>query len=377
MRRARGVKQVLDAGDLNFQRSTENPRREKLGYHIGLNHELQPMKILLTGAAGFIGMTTSLKLLARGDEVVGLDNLNDYYDVTLKESRLHRLTPHANFRFVKMDVADRTGMAQLFGAEKFDRVIHLAAQAGVRYSLQNPHAYIDSNIVGFTNILEGCRHTQVRHLVYASSSSVYGGNTKMPFSEHDSVDHPVSLYAATKKANELMAHTYSHLYGLPTTGLRFFTVYGPWGRPDMALFLFTKAILEGRSIDVFNHGNMQRDFTYVDDIMEGVIRVLDRVATPNPSYDAVQADPATSNAPYRVFNIGNNNPVPLLDFIGCIEDALGKKAEKNLLPLQDGDVPATYANTDALNDWVGFVPGTSIEQGIGRFVAWYRDYYKV
>ena len=260
---------------------------------------------------------------------------------------------------------------------KFDRVIHLAAQAGVRYSLQNPHAYIESNILGFTNILEGCRHAKVQHLVYASSSSVYGGNTKMPFSEHDSVDHPVSLYAATKKANELMAHTYSHLYGLPTTGLRFFTVYGPWGRPDMALFLFTKAILEGRAIDVFNHGDMQRDFTYVDDIVEGVIRVLDRVASPDPAYDAIAADPATSNAPYRVFNIGNNNPVNLLDFIGCIENALDMKAEKRLLPLQDGDVPATYANTDALNDWVGFVPGTSVQDGVNRFVAWYRDYYKV
>ena len=335
------------------------------------------MKILLTGAAGFIGMTTSLRLLARGDEVVGLDNLNDYYDVTLKQRRLDRLTSHSNFRFVKMDVADQAGTARLFAEEKFDRVIHLAAQAGVRYSLQNPHAYVESNLVGFTNILEGCRHGGVQHLTYASSSSVYGGNTKMPFSEHDSVDHPVSLYAATKKANELMAHTYSHLFGLPTTGLRFFTVYGPWGRPDMALFLFTKAILEGRPIDVFNHGNMQRDFTYVDDIVEGVIRVMDRVATANPTYDAVDADPATSNAPYRVFNIGNNNPVPLLDFIGCIEDALGKKAEKRLLPLQDGDVPATYANTDALRDWVGFVPGTSIQDGIGRFVAWYRDYYKV
>jgi UDP-glucuronate 4-epimerase len=334
------------------------------------------MKILLTGAAGFIGMTTALRLLARGDEVVGLDNLNDYYDVTLKENRLKRLLPHASFRFVKMDVADRQAMAQLFAAEKFDRVIHLAAQAGVRYSLQNPHAYIDSNIVGFMNILEGCRHAEVQHLVYASSSSVYGGNTKMPFSEHDSVDHPVSLYAATKKANELMAHTYSHLYGLPTTGLRFFTVYGPWGRPDMALFLFTKAILDERPIDVFNYGNMQRDFTFVDDIVEGVIRVTDRIATPSPTYDAAAADPATSNAPFRLFNIGNNNPVPLLDFIGCIEEALGKKAEKNLLPLQDGDVPATYANTDALNEWIGFVPGTSIEQGIGRFVAWYRDYYK-
>ena len=335
------------------------------------------MKILLTGAAGFIGMTTALRLLARGDEVVGLDNLNDYYDVSLKQNRLNRLLPHPGFRFVKLDVADRAGMADLFVAEKFDRVIHLAAQAGVRYSLQNPHAYIESNVVGFTNILEGCRHARVQHLVYASSSSVYGGNTKMPFSEHDSVDHPVSLYAATKKANELMAHTYSHLYGLPTTGLRFFTVYGPWGRPDMALFLFTKAILEGRAIDVFNHGKMQRDFTYVDDIVEGVIRVIDRIASPNAAYDASRADPASSNVPYRVFNIGNNNPVPLLDFIGCIENALGKKAEKNLLPLQDGDVPETYANTDALNEWVGFVPGTSIEQGIGRFVAWYREYYKV
>lgn len=335
------------------------------------------MKILLTGAAGFIGMTAALRLLARGDEVVGLDNLNDYYDVTLKESRLARLTSHAGFRFVKMDVADTPGMAKLFAAEQFDRVIHLAAQAGVRYSLQNPHAYIESNILGFTNILEGCRHAKVQHLVYASSSSVYGGNTKMPFSEHDSVDHPVSLYAATKKANELMAHTYSHLYGLPTTGLRFFTVYGPWGRPDMALFLFTKAILEGRAIDVFNHGNMRRDFTYVDDIVEGVIRVLDRVASSDPAYDAIEADPATSNVPYRVFNIGNNNPVNLLDFIGCIENALGKKAEKRLLPLQDGDVPATYANTDALNAWVGFVPGTGVQEGIDRFVAWYRDYYKV
>ena len=335
------------------------------------------MKILLTGAAGFIGMTTALRLLARGDDVVGLDNLNDYYDVNLKHSRLNRLLDHAKFRFIKMDVGDRAAMEGMFKTEKFDRVIHLAAQAGVRYSLQNPHAYVDSNVVGFINILEGCRHSGVNHLVYASSSSVYGGNTKMPFSEHDSVDHPISLYAATKKANELMAHTYSHLFGLPTTGLRFFTVYGPWGRPDMALFLFTKAILEGRPIDVFNHGNMLRDFTFVDDIVEGVVRVLDRVATANPAYDANVADPATSNAPYRVFNIGNNNPVPLLDFIACIEDALGKKAEKRLLPLQDGDVPATYANTDALNDWVGFVPGTSVRDGIARFVAWYREYYKV
>jgi UDP-glucuronate 4-epimerase len=334
------------------------------------------MKILLTGSAGFIGMTAALRLLARGDEVVGLDNLNDYYDVNLKESRLKRLMLHPGFKFVKLDVADRPGMETLFATEKFDRVIHLAAQAGVRYSLQNPHAYIESNILGFTNVLEGCRHHKVQHLVYASSSSVYGGNTKMPFSEHDSVDHPVSLYAATKKANELMAHTYSHLYNLPTTGLRFFTVYGPWGRPDMALFLFTKAILEDRPIDVFNYGNMQRDFTYVDDIVEGVIRVLDRTAVANPAFDSATSDPATSSAPYRVFNIGNNNPVPLLDFIGCIENALGKKAEKNLLPLQDGDVPATYANTDALNDWVGFVPGTGVQEGIDRFIAWYRDYYK-
>ncbi|HZX32844.1 MAG TPA: NAD-dependent epimerase [Rhodocyclaceae bacterium] len=335
------------------------------------------MKILVTGAAGFIGMTTTLRLLARGDEVVGLDNLNDYYEVSLKEDRLKRLTGHPNFRFVKMDVADRPGIEALFAAEKFDRVIHLAAQAGVRYSIKNPHSYVDSNLVGFVNILEGCRHNKVQHLVYASSSSVYGGNTKMPFSEHDSVDHPVSLYAATKKANELMAHTYSHLYGLPTTGLRFFTVYGPWGRPDMALFLFTKAILEGRPIDVFNHGNMQRDFTYIDDIVEGVIRTMDRTAEANPNYRSEEADPATSNVPYRVFNIGNHNPVPLLDFIGAIESALGMTAEKRLLPMQDGDVPATYADTQALADWVGFAPATSVEEGVRRFVAWYRDYYKV
>jgi UDP-glucuronate 4-epimerase len=334
------------------------------------------MKILVTGAAGFIGMTAALRLLARGDEVIGVDNLNDYYDVRLKQARLARLTPHDRFRFVKLDVADRAGMEQLFATERFDRVIHLAAQAGVRYSLQNPQAYIESNVVGFMNVLEGCRHSAVQHLVYASSSSVYGGNTKMPFSEHDSVDHPVSMYAATKKANELMAHTYSHLFGLPTTGLRFFTVYGPWGRPDMALFLFTKAILEGRPIDVFNHGRMQRDFTFVEDIVEGVLRVLDRVATPNPEYSAQQPDPCTSNVPFRVFNIGNNNPVPLLDYIGCLEETLGLKAQKNMLPLQDGDVPATYANVDALHDWVGFTPATDIRTGIARFVAWYREYYK-
>ncbi|WP_326539081.1 NAD-dependent epimerase [Pseudorhodoferax sp.] len=335
------------------------------------------MKILLTGAAGFIGMTTALRLLARGDDVIGLDNLNDYYDVRLKHDRLKRLQAFPNFRFVHMDVQDRAAVEALFAAEKFHRVIHLAAQAGVRYSIQNPHAYIDSNIVGFINILEGCRHHEIQHLVYASSSSVYGGNTSMPFSEHNSVDHPVSLYAATKKANELMAHTYSHLYGLPTTGLRFFTVYGPWGRPDMALFLFTKAILEGRAIDVFNHGNMLRDFTYVDDIVEGVVRVLDRAAEADAHYDSDAADPATSNAPYRVFNIGNNNPVKLMDFIVEIENALGKTATKRLLPLQDGDVPATYADTDALNAWVGFVPATTVREGIGRFVAWYLDYYQV
>jgi UDP-glucuronate 4-epimerase len=335
------------------------------------------MKVLLTGAAGFIGMATALRLLARGDEVVGLDNLNDYYDVALKQARLAQLTPHPGFRFVKLDLADRPGMAALFDAEGFDRVVHLAGQAGVRYSLQNPDAYIDSNIVGFMNVLEGCRHTAVQHLVYASSSSVYGGNTQMPFSEHDGVDHPVSLYAATKKANELMAHTYSHLFSLPTTGLRFFTVYGPWGRPDMALFLFTKAILEGRSIDVFNEGRMQRDFTYIDDIVEGVIRVLDKAAEPNPAYRSEQPDPATAQAPFRVFNIGNQQPLPLLDFIHCIEDALGIKAQMNMLPMQAGDVPASHADVQALREWVGYAPATEVRSGVARFVAWYRSYYRV
>ena len=335
------------------------------------------MKVLLTGAAGFIGMTTALRLLARGDEVVGLDNLNPYYDVQLKLDRLARLQVHPGFRFVKLDVADRHAMTEVFAAEAFTRVVHLAAQAGVRYSLQNPHAYVDSNIVGFMNVLEGCRHGAVEHLVYASSSSVYGGNARMPFSEHDSVDHPVSMYAATKKANELMAHTYSHLYGLPTTGLRFFTVYGPWGRPDMALFLFTKAILEDRPIDVFNHGQMQRDFTYIDDIAEGVVRVLDRPATANSNYRPEQPDPATSNVPYRVFNIGNHDPVPLLEFIACIEAALGKTADKRMLALQDGDVPATYASVQALREWTDWAPATPIQAGIARFVEWYRDYYKV
>jgi UDP-glucuronate 4-epimerase len=335
------------------------------------------LKILLTGAAGFIGMTTALRLLGRGDEVVGLDNLNPYYDVQLKVDRLQRLLAFPGFRFIKLDVADRPKMEKLFLAEAFEAVVHLAAQAGVRYSLQNPHAYIDSNIVGFMNVLEGCRHHHAQHLVYASSSSVYGGNTRMPFSEHDSVDHPVSLYAATKKANELMAHTYSHLYGLPTTGLRFFTVYGPWGRPDMALFLFTKAILEGRPIDVFNHGKMQRDFTYIDDIVESVARVLDRPAEPHPAYRSELPDPATSNAPYRVFNIGNNKPVSLLDFITCIEEALGKTAEKRMLPMQDGDVQATYADTHSLGEWVDCVPATPIQVGVTRFVDWYRGYYRV
>jgi UDP-glucuronate 4-epimerase len=335
------------------------------------------VKILVTGCAGFIGMHVCERLLAQGDTVIGLDNLNDYYDVSLKEARLARLAPDPKFRFIKLDVADRPGMAELFAREKPQRVIHLAAQAGVRYSLQNPHAYADSNLTGFVNILEGCRHAKVEHLVYASSSSVYGGNIKMPFAEADAVDHPVSLYAATKKANELMAHTYSHLFGIPTTGLRFFTVYGPWGRPDMALFLFTRAILEGRPIDVFNHGKMQRDFTYIDDIVEGVIRVCDRPPVANPAFDKQQPDPATSWAPYRVFNIGNHNPVELMTYITTLESALGKTAQKNFLPMQDGDVPATSADTSALQAATGFAPATSVQQGIARFVDWYREYYGV
>ena len=335
------------------------------------------MKILVTGAAGFIGMHVSTLLLERGDTVVGVDNLNDYYDPRLKHDRLSRLSGQARFRFEKLDVADRDAMSKLFARERFDRVVHLAAQAGVRYSLLNPHAYIDSNIVGFTNILEGCRHHRVQHLVYASSSSVYGGNTQMPFSEHHNIDHPVSLYAATKKANELMAHTYSHLFGLPTTGLRFFTVYGPWGRPDMALFLFTKAILEDRAIDVFNHGKMVRDFTYVDDIAQGVVRVLDRTASADPGYDPARPDPARSNVPYRVFNIGNNDPMSLMSFIEAIEEALGKVATKNFLPLQDGDVPATSADVSELGQWTGFKPDTPVREGVHRFVQWYRDYFKV
>jgi UDP-glucuronate 4-epimerase len=334
-------------------------------------------KILVTGAAGFIGSHLSKRLLERGDEVVGLDNLNDYYDVSLKQARLAQLQAKDGFRFVQLDLADREGMVSLFAAERFDRVVNLAAQAGVRYSLINPHAYVDSNLTGFMNILEGCRHNEVEHLVYASSSSVYGANTSMPFSVHDNVDHPVSLYAASKKANELMAHTYAHLYRLPVTGLRFFTVYGPWGRPDMALFLFTKAILAGEPIDVFNYGKMRRDFTYVDDIVEGVMRTLDNIATPDPDWDGAQPDPGTSSAPSRLYNIGNNNPVELMDLIGTLEQALGRTAEKNLLPIQPGDVPATYADVDDLMRDVGFKPSTPIKEGVERFVAWYREYYQV
>lgn len=330
---------------------------------------------LVTGAAGFIGMHTCMRLLERGETVIGLDNLNDYYDVALKRARLIKLGAYKQFRFVEKDVADKEAMDALFENGKFSHVMHLAAQAGVRYSLQNPHAYVESNLQGFMNILEACRHHPVRHLVYASSSSVYGGNTSLPFSEHDSVDHPVSLYAATKKANELMAHTYSHLFGIPTTGLRFFTVYGPWGRPDMALFLFIRAMLAGKPIDVFNYGNMVRDFTYIDDIVEGVIRVADKPAEPDAGYDARTPDPASSNAPFRVFNIGNNRPVQLMEYINALEEALGIVAEKNYLPMQPGDVVATAANTDALDAWVGFRPDTSVKIGVARFVEWYKEFY--
>ncbi len=332
-------------------------------------------KILVTGAAGFIGFHLCQRLLARGDSVIGLDNLNDYYEVSLKENRLKQLTDKENFTFVKCDLSDRAGMEKLFADYKFDAVVNLAAQAGVRYSLTNPHAYIDANLVGFMNILEGCRHQQVGHLVYASSSSVYGANTSMPFSVHDNIDHPVSLYAASKKANELMAHTYAHLYGLPCTGLRFFTVYGPWGRPDMALFLFTKAILAGEPIDVFNHGRMRRDFTYIDDIVEGVVRVTDRPAQPNPEWSGDDPDPGSSAAPYRVYNIGNNNPVELMHLIETLEKTLGRVAVKNFMPIQPGDVPATWADVDALSNDVGFRPATPIEIGVERFVAWYKGYY--
>jgi UDP-glucuronate 4-epimerase len=333
------------------------------------------MKVLVTGVAGFIGMHCARALLARGDEVVGIDNLNDYYDPQLKVDRLKELSPFTRFRFVELDISDRAEMERLFDDEDFDRVVHLAAQAGVRYSLKNPHAYVESNLVGFLHILEGCRYHEIEHLVYASSSSLYGGNEKTPFSEHDRVDHPLSLYAATKRANELMAHTYSHLYGLPTTGLRFFTVYGPWGRPDMSPILFTKAILEGRPVDVFNYGKMRRDFTYIDDIVEGVISVLDRPAEVDAGFDAKDPNPCTSRAPFRVFNIGNQDPVDLMRFIEAIENALGVKAEINLLPMQPGDVHETYADVSRLYEWTGFRPRTDIEEGVSRFVGWYRDYF--
>jgi len=335
------------------------------------------VRILVTGTAGFIGSTLAIRLLDRGDEVIGVDNVNDYYDPMLKEARLARLLDYDRFTEVRISIEDRERMDAVFKKYQPQRVVNLAAQAGVRYSLENPHAYIDANIVGFTNILEGCRHNSVENLVYASSSSVYGANETMPFSVHDNVDHPVSLYAASKKANELMAHTYSHLFNLPTAGLRFFTVYGPWGRPDMALFMFTKNILEGKPIDVFNYGKHRRDFTYIDDIVEGVIRTLDKIAAPNPDWSGENPDSATSKAPYRLYNIGSNSPCELMRYIEIIEECLGKKAEKNLLPLQPGDVPATYADVDALINDVGYKPTTSIEEGVAKFVEWYRDFYQV
>ncbi len=335
------------------------------------------MRVLVTGAAGFIGFHTCLRLLERGDDVIGLDNLNAYYDVRLKTARLDQIEGHANFRFVKADLEDRSAVETLFVEHKPNRVINLAAQAGVRYSLENPHAYIDGNIVGFLNLLEGCRHHGVEHLVFASSSSVYGANTAMPFSVHQNVDHPLSLYGATKKANELMAHTYSSLYRLPATGLRFFTVYGPWGRPDMSYSLFTEKILAGEPIDVFNNGDHARDFTYIDDIVEGVIRTLDTIAEPNAAWSSDAPDPGTSSAPYRLYNIGNNQPVELMDFISCIEKATGRQAQKNFLPMQPGDVPKTYADVDALSNATGFRPKTTIEEGIEKFVAWYRSYHGV
>ncbi len=333
--------------------------------------------ILVTGVAGFIGFHTAIRLLERGEKVIGLDNVNDYYDVRLKKARLAKLKPFKQFTFTKTDLANRVKMRKLFAEQPIAKVVHLAAQAGVRYSLVNPHAYTDSNIEGFLNILEGCRHAKVKHLVYASSSSVYGGNTQMPFSIHDNVDHPVSLYAASKKANELMAHCYAHLYRIPCTGLRFFTVYGPWGRPDMALFIFTKAILEGKPIEVYNHGKMRRDFTYVDDIVEGVIRTLDHPAEPNPAWSGNKPDPGTSSAPARIYNIGNHQPVELLRFIEVLEQTIGKKAKKKLLPIQPGDMPATYADIEDLSRDVGFKLATPIEVGIPRFVQWYREFYKV
>jgi len=335
------------------------------------------MKILVTGSAGFIGAATALRLLERGDEVVGLDNMNDYYDVSLKQARLDRLRPHRTFTFQHIDLADCTAMERLFAAERFSHVVHLGAQAGVRYSLQNPQSYIQSNIVGTTNVLEGCRHRQVQHLVYASSSSVYGAETALPYREQQCAGHPVSLYAATKRSNELMAHSYSSMFGLPTTGLRFFTVYGPWGRPDMALFIFTREILAGRPIQVFNHGHHRRDFTYVDDIVEGVVRVLDQVPLENPNWDGSHADPGGSSAPYRLFNIGSNRPIELMRYIEVLERCLGRSAEKIMLPMQTGDVPETFASCEELAAAVGYRPDTSIEQGVGNFVEWYRAYYQV
>lgn len=334
------------------------------------------MKILVTGAAGFIGAALTLRLLKRGDEVIGIDNLNDYYDINLKLARLETILHYANFKFIKIDISDKTKIEALFENEKFDNVMHLAAQAGVRYSISNPHAYIDSNIIGFLNILEGCRNNKIKHFVYASSSSVYGANTKMPFSVHDNVDHPVSLYAASKKTNELMAHTYSHLYGLATTGLRFFTVYGPWGRPDMSLFKFTQNILEGKPIDVFNYGNHRRDFTYIDDIVEGVMRVIDNPAQKNNHWDGNCPDPGTSLAPYRIYNIGNNNPVSLLNFIETLEKCLGKEAKKTLLPMQQGDVPDTYADVSDLISDFDYKPDTILEIGVRNFVEWYKNFYR-
>lgn len=333
------------------------------------------MKVLVTGAAGFIGSFTCHRLLDRGDRVVGIDNLNDYYDVSLKQARLSALTVREGFEFQRIDVADRDAMSRLFAAERPDRVVHLAAQAGVRYSLDNPQAYVDANVAGFLNVLENVRHHGTEHLVYASTSSVYGSNTRMPLSVHDNVDHPVSLYAATKKANELMAHTYSHLFRIPTTGLRFFTVYGPWGRPDMAYFKFTRQMLAGEPIDVYNHGHHSRDFTYVDDIVEGVVRVLDRPAQPNPDWDGVNPDPQSSTAPYRLYNIGSNRPVSLLRYIEVLEQTLGVRAEKRLLPMQPGDVADTYADVDDLIRDVGYRPTTTIEDGLAAFVSWYRAYY--
>ncbi|EMC2814819.1 NAD-dependent epimerase [Klebsiella pneumoniae] len=333
------------------------------------------MKFLVTGAAGFIGFHVSKRLLNDGHQVVGIDNINDYYDVKLKESRLEKLES-PSFTFYKLDLADRDGMAKLFETEQFERVIHLAAQAGVRYSLENPYAYADSNLTGYMNILEGCRHNKVQHLLYASSSSVYGLNRKMPFSTDDSVDHPVSLYAATKKANELMAHTYSHLYSIPTTGLRFFTVYGPWGRPDMALFKFTKAMLEGKSIDVYNYGKMKRDFTYIDDIVEAIVRIQDVIPQPDPEWTVEEGSPATSSAPYRVYNIGNSSPVELMDYINALEQALGLEAKKNMMPIQPGDVLNTSAETQALYKTIGFKPETPVQQGVKNFVDWYKEYYQ-